>query len=92
MDDWSNTWIAIHAKGDPQLGGSGADLKYVVYDPYGRQSNFSQPYMYQLFNLTADRYELVNLYNVTRASNPSLVTRLDARLRKLFTCAGSSCD
>jgi N-acetylglucosamine-6-sulfatase len=90
VDDWSNTWIGVHVKGDAALGGLRGDLKYAVYDPYGRQSNFSQPYMRELFNLTADPFELVNLYNATRRSDPVLVEGLEARLRQLFACAGAA--
>jgi hypothetical protein len=48
--------------------------------------------MRELFNLTADPFELVNQYNATAASDPSLVTGLEARLRKLFACAGATCE
>ena len=70
----------------------GASYKYAAYDPYGKQSNFSQPYMHVLFNLTADPFELVNIYNATVASQPELVAELEAVLRQYSTCEGSSCE
>ena len=47
----SNTYIALTYKGP--LG----YLKYGVYDPYGKQTNFSKPYMLELFDLAKDEYD-----------------------------------
>ena len=49
-------------------------------------------YMWQLFNLTTDEYELQNIYNSTKASNPSLVAALDVELRLLHSCVGNDCN
>lgn len=61
LDDWSNTWRALHYKH------SGRDLKYIEYDPYGKQTAFAKPAMYALFDLAKDPYELENVYNRTKA-------------------------
>ena len=87
LDDWSNTWMGVHYRSPHD----GAAYKYAAFDPYGKQSNFSQPYMHLLFNLTADPFELDNVYNATLASQPALVAELEAVLRQYSTCAGQSC-
>lgn len=57
LDDWSNTYIGV--SGD--FSGHGR-LKYAEYDPYGKQSNFTSVYLYELFDLDKDPYELDNIY------------------------------
>jgi hypothetical protein len=37
--------------------------RYGEFDPWGKQSGFSQPYMYMLFDIDQDPYELHNIYN-----------------------------
>ena len=46
-----------------------------------------------LFNLTADPYELRNIYNETRASvgGAQLIDELERKLRAFVTCAGAEC-
>ena len=46
LDDWSNTYVGLHVV-DTQSGGLG-HLKYGEYDPYGKQSNFTSVYFYEL--------------------------------------------
>ena len=70
---------------------TGHSFKYAEYDPYGKQSNFSKPYMYQLFNLTADPFELENLYNTSRRTKPALVRTLKATLDAYSECHGANC-
>ena len=45
LDDWSNTWRALHYKS------AGMAYKYVEWDPFGKQTAFAKPYMYALFDL-----------------------------------------
>lgn len=87
VDDWSNTYIALHTR-EP----GGAEYKYGIFDPYGAQSAFSTPYMWMLFDLRLDPWERHNIYNKTKAANPGLVAALDRQLRALYTCAGASCN
>ena len=87
LDDWSNTWMGVHYRSPHD----GAAYKYAAYDPYGKQSNFSQPYMHLLFNLTADPFELENVYNTTLKRQPELVAELEAVLRQYSTCEGQTC-
>jgi hypothetical protein len=47
---WSNTWRALHYKSD------GKQLKYVEFDPFGKQTAFAKPYMYALFDLMVDPF------------------------------------
>lgn len=47
--------------------------------------------MWELFNLRTDPYELVNLYNDTKASNPSFLQELDGITTRYYTCSGQSC-
>ena len=65
LDDWSNTWQGLFwSKGGQRCARAGplachslSDLvgrhryKYGEFDPYGKQSNFSRPYMRVLFDL-----------------------------------------
>jgi len=90
LDDWSNTWIAlVHT----DRAGGGAKYKYGEFDPWGKQSYFAQPYMYVLFNLTADPYELYNIYNETKASpaGAHFVAMLKGKLDSYKRCSGDSC-
>ena len=70
---------------------TGHSFKYAEYDPYGKQSNFSQAYMYQLFNLSADPFELQNLYNASRRTEPALVRTLKATLDGYAGCRNTGC-
>eukprot|EP00663_Eupelagonemidae_sp_cell21sb_P002896 gene2896-3099_t len=56
-------------------------------------SDFAQPYMHLLFNLSADAYELNNIYNSTKATTTgaALVASLEAKLRAYATCKGKHC-
>ena len=47
--------------------------------------------MYQLFNLTADPFELENLYNASRRTEPALVRTLKATLDSYAKCRGAGC-
>ena len=47
LDDWSNTWRALHYKS------AGMAYKYVEWDPFGKQTAFAKPYMYALFDLVS---------------------------------------
>jgi hypothetical protein len=70
---------------------TGHTFKYAEYDPYGKQSNFSEPYMYQLFNLTADPFELENLYNASKHTDPALLRTLKTTLGAYAQCWGAGC-
>eukprot|EP00756_Hemistasia_phaeocysticola_P060152 Hpha_TRINITY_DN3779_c0_g1::TRINITY_DN3779_c0_g1_i1::g.23856::m.23856/K01137/GNS; N-acetylglucosamine-6-sulfatase len=47
LDDWSNTYIGLTYKGEE------GQFKYGVYDPYGKQNGFSNPNLFELFDLAA---------------------------------------
>ena len=89
LDDWSNTWAGLHFV-DPARG---HDLKYGVFDPWGKQNGFVRPYMRVLFNLTTDPYELHNIYNQTIESvqGASLVSEMNDLLMRYNNCQGQSC-
>ena len=70
---------------------TGHSFKYAEYDPYGKQSNFSKPYMYQLFNLTSDPFELENLYNASKHADLALLRTLKATLDAYAGCRGAGC-
>ena len=57
-------------------------------DPYGKQSNFSSVYLYELFDLTNDPYELHNVFNSTPAAFKQL---LHSAVRTFYECAGPDC-
>eukprot|EP01065_Artemidia_motanka_P029313 TRINITY_DN35454_c0_g1_i1.p1 TRINITY_DN35454_c0_g1~~TRINITY_DN35454_c0_g1_i1.p1 ORF type:complete len:616 (+),score=241.61 TRINITY_DN35454_c0_g1_i1:79-1926(+) len=83
LDDWSNTYIGL----------SGAiagykRLKYGEYDAYGKQSNFTSVYLYELFDLDSDPYELVNIYANASAD---LKSTLHSAVRAAYECAGKEC-
>eukprot|EP01060_Flectonema_neradi_P040803 TRINITY_DN9425_c0_g1_i1.p1 TRINITY_DN9425_c0_g1~~TRINITY_DN9425_c0_g1_i1.p1 ORF type:complete len:579 (+),score=79.25 TRINITY_DN9425_c0_g1_i1:25-1737(+) len=85
-DDWSNTYIGITFK-DSSVG----NYKLGIFDPYGPQTNFSKPYMFELFDLAADPYELHNIYNMTNATNPDLVDMLVTTTYSWYHCSGRNC-
>ena len=94
MDSYSNTYIGLTVI-DPTLG-SGR-YKYGEYeyectpDQIAAKACFSSVDHYQLFDLVADPWELHNIYNETKASDPALVAELAQRLRKHYPCAGDAC-
>jgi hypothetical protein len=47
--------------------------------------------MYQLFNLSADPFELQNLYNASRRTEPALVRTLKATLDGYAGCRNTGC-
>ena len=47
--------------------------------------------MYQLFNLTADPFELENLYNDSKRADPALLGTLKATLDAYAGCRGAGC-
>merc|ERR1712139_576181 len=83
LDDWSNTYIGITFRNGTH------NLKYAEYDPYGKQSGFSSVYMYELFDLDSDPYELYNIYN--KSSQP-LKDELHKITREWYTCQGTTCE
>ena len=87
LDDWSNTWRALHVKRD------GRDLKYIEFDPFGKQTAFSKPAMYAVFDLQKDPFELENIYNATQATEAgvALLGELHALVERYQSCAGVSC-
>jgi len=85
LDDWSNTYIGLTYKGDE------GRWKFAVYDPYGKQSGFTTPYMFELFDMDADPYELHNIYNATKAADPTLVQKLSDMTYERYHCAGQDC-
>ena len=89
LDDWSNTWAGLHYVDRTH----GHDLKYGVFDPWGKQSGFASPYMRVLFNLTSDPYELHNIYNQTIASitGAALVSSMHSLLLRYNACQGKAC-
>lgn len=84
LDDWSNTYIGLAG----EFAGYPGVWKYAEYDPYGKQSNFSSVYLYELFDLTNDPYELHNVFNSTPAAFKQL---LHSAVRTFYECAGPDC-
>ena len=87
LDDWSNTWRALHYMY------GGRKLKYVEWDPFGKQTAFAKPYMYALFDLEKDQFELTNIYNATLATpaGAKLLASLHALMERYQSCKGESC-
>merc|ERR1712217_306988 len=83
LDDWSNTYIGVTFRNGTH------HYKYAEYDPYGKQSKFSSVYMYELFDLDADPYELHNMYN---ASSMLLRDQLHTITHQWYSCKGTSCE
>lgn len=83
LDDWSNTYIGVTFRNGTH------HLKYAEYDPYGAQSGFTSVYMYELFDLTADPYELYNIYN---RSSQALKDDLHRITHQWYKCQGATCD
>jgi hypothetical protein len=92
LDDWSNTWAAVVYAPAP-VDAPKLLYKYGVFDPWGKQSYFADPYMHVLFNLTADPYELDNIYNATRRTKQgaALIATLEEKLTAYKTCQGDAC-
>ena len=71
----------------------GRNLKYVEWDPFGKQTAFAKPYMYALFDLEKDQFELTNIYNATLATpaGAKLLASLHALMERYQSCKGESC-
>ena len=87
LDDWSNTWLGLHFKTGNH------NYKYAEFDPFGKQSGFKQPYLFLLFDLNNDPYELHNIYNLTKQtpSGAALIQTMHNLLMQYNTCSGLSC-
>ena len=62
--------------------------RYAEYDAYGKQSNFTSVYLYELFDLATDPYELDNIYAV---ASDELKQELHAAVTSYYSCGGPSC-
>ena len=81
----SNTYRALRFVGDPTYG----DLLYAEFT--GNEDwDFQSPGHYELFNMTADPHQLVNLY-YTDAISKAVKADLQSRLVKQWNCNGSTC-
>eukprot|EP01047_Picozoa_sp_COSAG01_P055742 COSAG01_NODE_6239_length_3775_cov_1.900979_2_plen_82_part_00 len=69
-------------------------VRYGLYDPYGKQTNFTRPYMYELFDLQNDQYELYNIFNRTREdpAGGKLLSTLDKLLKQFYSCKPGECN
>ncbi len=89
LDDYSNTYIALHVN-DSSFG----NFKYAEYQyacstaEIRLKSCFSKPDFYELFDLSRDPFELNNIYNVTK---DEVKTELHRRLRAFYPCRGRAC-
>lgn len=84
-DDWSNTFVGLVTRSARGM------LKLGVYDPYGKQTAFSRPNAHELFNLTADPFETLNVYERIRAADPQLVAAMHLKVREMQACRGVAC-
>ncbi|EGD81213.1 hypothetical protein PTSG_11248 [Salpingoeca rosetta] len=91
LDDYSNTYIGITVV-DPALG----KYKYGEYQYVCNSTQmltktcFDDPDWYELFDLSADPYELTNIYYHAN-TNASLKQEMHRRLRQYYPCQGSAC-
>ena len=91
LDDYSNTYIGLNC---PDCLGDGYHYKYGEYEYVCSSEDiaalrcFGAIDTYQLFNMSADPYELQNVYHQTA---PSVVQALAARLRTYYPCKGAAC-
>lgn len=79
----SNTYRALRFVGDPEYG----DLLYAEFTSVD-DWHYQKPVHYELFNMTEDPHQLVNLYS---RSPQYLKDRLQARLVQQWGCQGASC-
>ena len=91
LDDWSNTYIGLFSE-DPAIGSGRykyGEYQYVCNSSaIAAKACFDRPDAYQLFDLVADPYELVNVYDET---DESITKPLAARLRDYYGCLGAAC-
>merc|ERR1712070_393653 len=83
LDDWSNTYIGVTFRNGTH------HLKYAEYDPYGKQSDFSSVYFYELFDLDADPYELHNIFD---QSSQEMKDMLHMITKQWYECQGKTCE
>lgn len=86
LDDWSNTYIGLRHSSSER-----GTWKFGIYDPYGKQTGFTKPYMFELFDLDKDPWELKNVYNATLRSNPELIAYLNKTAYNYYNCVGAKC-
>jgi len=91
LDDYSNTYIGLSC---PGCLGDGHRYKYGEYayvcssDDIAARRCFGSIDTYQLFNMSADPFELYNVYGKASAA---LRGALAARLRTYYPCRGVAC-
>ena len=81
----SNTYRALRFVADPTYG----DLLYAEFTSL-KDYNFTTPNHYELFNMTRDPHQLVNLY-YTMAYTAAQKADLQSRLLAHWYCAGATC-
>ena len=92
LDDYSNTYIGLHCPGC--IPGDASEYKYGEYqyvcssEEIVARRCFSSIDTYQLFNMSADPYELHNVY---ASAPPPILAALKARLRRYYPCRGAAC-
>jgi len=85
-EDTRNNFIALRR---PLEG-----LLYVEYETGNQTAGdlvFESPNFFELFNATVDPWLMMNIYNVTVASNPDLVASLHSELHAWFKCSATAC-
>lgn len=84
----SNTYRALRFVGDAEYG----DMLYAQFTG-NFDWHFESPTMhYELFNMTRDPHQLVNLYYTMQAAGETaFLSRLQTRLETQWACAGTSC-
>ena len=93
LDDYSNTYIGLYC---PGCLGDGAAYKYGEYAAVCSSADIAAQACFgasaidtrQLFNMSADPYELTNIYS---QADPALRAALAAKLRRFYPCQGVGC-
>ena len=87
-DDASNTFLALYVNDSVH-----GHWKYAEFDPTGKQSDFSSPNFYELFDLEIDPYETVNVYynrSYARVTQ-GLKDFLHKTMHLTYRCQGAAC-
>jgi len=88
-DCYNNTFRALRVIDETHPEKARRNLKYVEFTDCRNDWNFTnEPTEVELFDISADPFELTNLVS---SADDDLISQLREETRRLFTCSGHSC-
>lgn len=86
VDTGNNTYLGVRLVNDTH------NLAYAEFYPDNLDTKLEkQPYFFELYNITADQYQLTNLAMEPAPEHKAIMDELHTYARQQFQCEGSTC-